>query len=78
MSSTPADDNPLPENDPGQPLDQDVVAPGEGPDEVSSPTAAEAEQPAAPEMSLEQQLADAEQSLLRGKAELEATAVTQQ
>ncbi len=71
MSSTPADDNPLPENDPGQPLDQDVVAPGEGPDEVSSPTAAEAEQPAAPEMSLEQQLADAEQSLLRGKAELE-------
>ncbi|MFP6750277.1 MAG: nucleotide exchange factor GrpE [Pirellulaceae bacterium] len=71
MSTTPADDNPLPEDDPGQPLDQDIVAPGEEPDEVTNPTAGEAEQPVPPEQSLEQQLADAEQSLLRGKAELD-------
>ena len=71
MSTTPADDNPLPEDDPGEPLDQDIVAPGEEPDEASSPAAGEAEQPVPPEQSLEQQLADAEQSLLRGKAELD-------
>lgn len=84
MSTTPADDNPLPEDDPGQPLDQDIVAPGEEPDEVTNPTAGEVGQSVPGEQDLaeqvwsrsfklllEQQLADAEQSLLRGKAELD-------
>jgi molecular chaperone GrpE len=77
MSTTPADNNPSPVDDPGQPQDpeQDAVAPGDGPGDTVDATAekeeGDAEQDVSQEPSLEEQLADAEQRLLRGQAELE-------
>ena len=77
MSTTPTDDNPLPVDDPGQPQDpeQDAVSPGDGPEDTVDATAekeeGDAEQDVSQEPSLEEQLADVEQRLLRGQAELE-------
>jgi molecular chaperone GrpE len=77
MSTTPADDNPSPVDDPAQSQDpeQDAVAPGDGPVDTVDATAekeqGDAEQEVPQEPSLEEQLADAEQRLLRGQAELE-------